>query len=60
MKFLKNYVGKMKFLKKWIEDIFIISGLTVLVTTTFFINKIIGFYALGVVLFGLGIYFARR
>jgi len=47
-----------KFLSKCIEDILIISGLGVIVGTTFFINRIAGCYALGVVLFGAGVYFA--
>lgn len=49
----------MKFIKNYIEDICIISGLAVIVGTTFFISKIIGAYALGVALFGLGVYFVK-
>ena len=49
----------MKFIKNYIEDICIISGLAVIVGTTFFVSKIIGAYALGVALFGLGVYFVK-
>lgn len=50
----------MKFIKNYIEDILIISGLTVMVGTTFFISKIAGFYTLGTVLLGLGVYFSKN
>lgn len=49
----------MKFVKNCIEDICIISGLSVIVGTTFFISRIIGAYVLGLALFGLGIYFVK-
>ncbi len=49
----------MKFIKNYIEDICIMSGLAVIVGTTFFISKIIGAYTLGFVLFGLGAYFTK-
>lgn len=48
-----------KLIKNYIEDILILSGLAVLVTTTFLFSKIAGLYSLGTVLFGLGVYFAR-
>lgn len=48
-----------KLIKNYIEDILILSGLAVLVTTTFLFSKIAGLYSLGAVLFGLGVYFAR-
>lgn len=44
-----------KFFKNYIEDIFIIMGVIVIVAVTFFISKIIGFYLLGAVLIGTGI-----
>lgn len=43
-----------------VEDILIISGLTVMVITTFFVNRVIGWYALGAVLFAVGVYFAKH
>lgn len=45
---------------KYIEDIFIISGLTLIVIATFLLSKILGIYVLGGVLFGLGVFFARN
>lgn len=48
-----------KLLIKYLEDILILSGLTIIVMATFFISKIAGLYSLGATLFGLGIYFAR-
>lgn len=44
-----------KFFKNYIEDIFIVMGVIVIVAVTFFISKIIGFYLLGSVLIGTGI-----
>ena len=49
----------MKLIKNYMEDICIISGLAVIVGTTFFISKIIGYYVLGIALFGLGVYFTK-
>jgi hypothetical protein len=40
---------------KYIEDIFIGSGLTIIVIATFLISRIIGLYVLGIVLTILGI-----
>lgn len=48
-----------KFLKNCIEDILILSGLSIFVLTTFFLSKIAGLYSLSIILFGLGVYFAR-
>ncbi len=48
-----------QFLIKYIEDMLIVSGLAVLVGTTFLLSKILGLYSLGVVLLGLGIYLAK-
>ncbi len=48
-----------KFIRNYIEDALIFSGLAVLVGTTFFINVYAGFYAAGLVLLGMGLYFAR-
>lgn len=39
-------------------DFFILAGLLTVIITTFQINTIIGSYLLGVVLFGMGIYFS--
>lgn len=50
----------MRKLLDYIEDILILSGLTVIVTTTFLLSLIAGLYSLGIALFGLGIYFAKN
>lgn len=47
-----------EFIKKFIEDILILGGLTVIVIATFLLSKIAGLYCLGVVLLGVGIYFS--
>lgn len=44
---------------KYLDDVLILGGLTIIVTATFLISKIIGIYILGVVLFGLGVFFSR-
>ncbi|WP_178137439.1 hypothetical protein [Tepidibacter thalassicus] len=49
----------MKIIKKYIEDILILGGLTIIVIATFLLSKIAGLYATGVTLFGLGIYFSK-
>jgi Zn-dependent membrane protease YugP len=49
-----------KFILNYIEDILILSGLAVIIATTFLLSKIAGLYSLGVILFGLGVYFARN
>ncbi len=49
-----------KFLIDYIEDILILSGLAIIVATTFFISKMAGLYSLGATLLGLGIYFAKN
>lgn len=48
-----------KLIKNYIEDILIISGLLTIIEATFLVSKIIGIYALGIVLLSLGIYFAK-
>lgn len=48
-----------KFIKNYIEDILILSGLAIIVIATFLVSKIIGLYVLGSILFGLGIYFTK-
>ncbi|WP_333860791.1 hypothetical protein [Clostridium sp.] len=48
-----------KLIKNYIEDILIISGLLTIIGATFLVSKIIGIYALGIVLLSLGIYFAK-
>lgn len=45
---------------KYLEDILIFSGLAVIVVTTFLVSKVLGLYALGFTLFGLGVFFARH
>lgn len=58
---LVNYGGDdMNFIKKYIEDILIFSGLTLMVGTTFLLSKIAGLYCLSVVLLSLGVYFAKN
>ncbi|MGJ7044642.1 hypothetical protein HNR52_000826 [Thermoanaerobacterium thermosulfurigenes] len=49
-----------KKIKNHIEDILILSGLTLIVIATFLLNIIIGIYVLGLILLALGIYFTRR
>lgn len=44
---------------KYLEDILILSGLTVIVIATFLLSGIAGMYAAGVALFGLGVYFSK-
>lgn len=50
----------LKVILNYLEDILIISGLALITGTTFFIDKIAGCYATGIILFGLGAYFARN
>ena len=45
---------------KYIEDIFILSGLILIIIATFSLSKIIGMYVLGAILFGLGVFFSRH
>ena len=49
-----------KLVLKYIEDIFIIGGLILIVIATFLISRIIGTYVLGMVLFGIGIFLSRH
>jgi membrane-bound ClpP family serine protease len=49
-----------KYILKYIEDILIFSGLILIVIATFLLSKIIGLYVLGLILFGLGIFFSRH
>ncbi|MDT8717612.1 hypothetical protein IAI10_13145 [Clostridium sp. 19966] len=44
------------FMKKYIEDILILSGLILIVNATFLLSKIAGFYCMGFILLALGIY----
>jgi hypothetical protein len=46
-------------LKKWIEDILILSGLGFIILATFLLSTVAGFYVLGVCLFGLGLWFTK-
>ncbi|EJQ55424.1 hypothetical protein IEI_00687 [Bacillus wiedmannii] len=43
-----------------LEDILLISGLSIIVGTTFFINPIYGWYLLGIILTMLGVVMIRR
>lgn len=47
-----------RFLAKYYDDLLIFSGLGILITTTFSINKFAGLYSLGAVLLILGLFFA--
>ncbi len=49
----------LKILKKYLEDILILSGLIIIAATTFLISKIAGLYITGVILFCLGVYFSK-
>ena len=49
-----------KYILKYIEDIFILSGLILIIIATFSLSKIIGMYVLGIVLFGIGIFLSRH
>jgi hypothetical protein len=48
-----------KIITKYLEDILIFSGLLIIIITTFLLSKIIGLYATGIILFGLGVYFSK-
>lgn len=50
----------LKNILKYIEDILILSGLTLIVIATFLVSVIIGIYILGIILFGLGVFFSRH
>ncbi|HDR7853666.1 hypothetical protein ACS2QC_25450 [Bacillus cereus group sp. Bce033] len=43
-----------------LEDILLISGLSIIVGTTFFVNPIYGWYLLGIILTMLGVVMIRR
>lgn len=47
-------------MKKYLEDILIISGLAVIISATFILSETAGLYCLGGVLFGLGLWFAKH
>jgi hypothetical protein len=47
------------FLKKYVEDFFIITGLAILAGTTFSVNIIAGWYTVGAISLGIGIFFAK-
>lgn len=56
-----NYGGDViKKIVNYIEDIFIFSGLVLIVIATFLLSKIIGMYVLGGTLFSLGMFFAKN
>lgn len=60
MKFIKKRFNSMiNLIKKYLEDILILSGLSIIVIATFLISKIAGLYVTGAVLFGLGVYFSK-
>lgn len=53
-------MNKLKqFLLSYVEDFLIFTGLFLIVFATFLINKIAGIYASGIVLFLMGIWFAK-
>lgn len=45
---------------KYIEDILILSGLIIIIVATFLVSRILGLYILGIILFGLGVFFSRH
>lgn len=45
------------FFKQTYNDLLILSGLFFIIYATFSLNKVAGFYCLGIILFGLGIWF---
>lgn len=49
----------MKFIKENIEEILIISGLSLIVCATFLINLIAGIYCLGIILFLFGAFLLK-
>lgn len=49
-----------KLILNYIEDVLILSGLAIIIATTFLLSKIIGLYCLGTVLLVVGIYFAKN
>jgi hypothetical protein len=51
---------KMKFIRNYIEDILIVSGLALVIYATFLLSKIGGIYCAGAALFGLGVWFAKH
>lgn len=50
----------MNFIKNYIEDILILSGLLIIIIATFLLSKILGMYATGIILFSLGTYFSKN
>lgn len=63
LKYIKNKlkdVHLIAFITKYLEDILILGGLTVIVKTTFLLSKIAGMYTLGFILLALGFYFAKH
>jgi hypothetical protein len=48
------------FIAAYIEDILILSGLIIIIKTTFLLSIIAGLYTLGGILLLLGLYFARN
>lgn len=57
----KNKKGNIKnFLINHLEDFFILSGLTIIISTTFYLNLIAGLYLLGVTLFLIGCYLVKQ
>ncbi len=48
------------FLINVLDDILFISGLSIIIGTTFFINPIYGWYLLGIILTILGVIMIRR
>lgn len=63
MKFTKNLISKTtEFIKDIINELFILSGITLIVVATYQLSAIAAMYLLGVVLilFGLFLAFTRR
>ncbi len=50
----------LRFFFSILDDILFVSGLSIIIGTTFFINPIYGWYLLGVILTMLGVVMIRR
>lgn len=57
---MKRIALFLKILGALAEDLFILTGLSLIVVATFMLNTMAGIYALGVISLGLGVILARR
>lgn len=56
---MKNLIKILIILSAYIEDIFILTGLFLVILATFLLSKIIGMYILGFILIGIGVMFTK-